>query len=160
MVRPINVECDLVSSSENVGWRSFSCFCCRGIFWMSFPCSSLKKVWFNTRMSSQWDIRILEDLKSSTCSVPRSLGRGFGTVCHVEFKKVFNLLKESSQSQSCFLMHNYLHGAESLKANSHSASQIPHLLWNLKGHYHIWNSLSLVSFMSQMNQVHIFPLFP
>jgi hypothetical protein len=38
----------------------------------------------------------------------------------------------------------------SSEANSHSASQeIPHLLWNLKAHYCVHNSLLLVPILSQ-----------
>jgi len=48
----------------------------------------------------------------------------------------------------------------SWEAKSHSAIQdIPHLLWNLKVHYCIHNSLPLVPIQSQINLIHTFPLY-
>jgi hypothetical protein len=46
----------------------------------------------------------------------------------------------------------------SLGSNSHSDSQqMPHILWNLKAHYHVHRSLPLACILSQMNPVHTFP---
>jgi hypothetical protein len=46
------------------------------------------------------------------------------------------------------------------EANSHSASQnILRLLWNLKVHCHVHNSLPLFPTLSQMNPVHTFPTY-
>jgi len=46
----------------------------------------------------------------------------------------------------------------SWEANSHSASQeILHLLWNLKVHYCVHNSLPLFPILSQMHSVHTLP---
>jgi len=48
-----------------------------------------------------------------------------------------------------------------LEDNNQSASQeIPCLLWNLKVHYWVQKSLSLVPVLSQMNPVHSNTLFP
>jgi hypothetical protein len=49
---------------------------------------------------------------------------------------------------------NSMEQSTSWEANSHSASQIPRLLWKPKVHYRVHNSLS------QMHLVHIPPYFP
>jgi len=43
------------------------------------------------------------------------------------------------------------------EADSHSASQIPRLLWNSKFHYYVYKSPPLDRTQSQMNPVHTFP---
>jgi hypothetical protein len=43
------------------------------------------------------------------------------------------------------------------EANSRSASQISHLLWNLKAHYRVHNSPPLVPILSHMNPLHTVP---
>jgi hypothetical protein len=58
---------------------------------------------------------------------------------------------------------NQLDGVNpSWDVNSHSASlEIPHLLWNLKVHYYVYKSPSLVPVLSQMDPVQSFlPYFP
>jgi len=48
----------------------------------------------------------------------------------------------------------------SITANGHSAShEIPCLLWNLKIHFCVHNSLPLVPILSQMNSVHNFLIY-
>jgi hypothetical protein len=48
----------------------------------------------------------------------------------------------------------------SLEANSSSASQeIPHILWNLKIHDRVHNSLPLIPTFSQINPVHSVPSY-
>jgi len=44
-----------------------------------------------------------------------------------------------------------------LKANSHSASQIPLHLWNPKVYYHVHKNPPVVPILSQMSTVHNFP---
>jgi hypothetical protein len=44
------------------------------------------------------------------------------------------------------------------EANSHSASQeIPHFLWNLKVHYHVYKTLPPVPIQDRLNPDHTFP---
>jgi hypothetical protein len=46
-------------------------------------------------------------------------------------------------------------GSLLLKQQSHSATQhTPHLLWNLRAHYHVYKSLRLVSILNKVNQMH------
>jgi len=46
------------------------------------------------------------------------------------------------------------------EANSHSASQeIPRILWNLKVHYRVHKSPSLVPVLRQMSRFHTLPLY-
>jgi hypothetical protein len=53
---------------------------------------------------------------------------------------------------------NSMQHSPSWEANSHSASQeIPHLLRNLKVHYHVHKSPSLILIISKMHPVHTFP---
>jgi len=41
---------------------------------------------------------------------------------------------------------------------SYSASQIPHILWNLKVHYCVYRSLPLISALNHINPVHTHPM--
>jgi len=57
---------------------------------------------------------------------------------------------------------NFMEQSTSWEADSYSASwEIPHVLWNLKVHYHVHRSPLLVPILSQMIAVHTYqPCFP
>jgi hypothetical protein len=46
----------------------------------------------------------------------------------------------------------------SQKSQTHT-QEIPNILWNLKFHYHVHNSLPLASILGQMNSVHTTPSY-